>query len=212
MNLVPEIPESEATCEHGPDIRQKFGSLITDCGTSCPLSKYGKQAADCSDHVTEKNLCTFSDIVSLVELVASYQSWEWTYEKIVPHLVSITRSCVNEEFTAALCLLLGQLARLGVEACGYQHKGVAEVRHHLCVILTACIGGKRSLAVQFAAVNSLLDLLPVSFNEIGDESLELMTEYAEQSDHIKLIRKWFSLLNKEHQSLSLSLFLSGQIP
>ncbi|KAH7679187.1 Actin filament-coating protein tropomyosin protein [Dioscorea alata] len=212
MTLVPEIPESVATCEHSTDVRQEFGSLITDCGTSCPLSKYKKQAADCSDHVTEKNLCVFSDIISLVELVAYYQSWEWTCDKIMPRLASITQSCVDDNFTAALCLLLGQLARHGVEACGYQHKGIAEVRHHLHIILTKCLGGKRSLPVQFAAVHSLLNLLPVSFTEIIDLHLEIMTEDAEQSDHIKLMRKWFSLLNKEHQSLSLNLFMSGQVP
>ncbi|KAJ0980773.1 hypothetical protein J5N97_009028 [Dioscorea zingiberensis] len=209
MSLLLDVLHHVATYEHNINVRQDFGGQISECSASCPLSKYKKHGVNCSDLVAERNLCSFSDILSLVELVAYYKSWEWTCDKIVPRLVSIMQSCVVEDYVAALCLLLGQLARVGVEACGFKHKGVAEVRHHLRGILNTCIGGKRSLPLQFAAVTALLNLLPVSFSEITDEYSELSTVDTEQSDHIKLMRKWFSQLTKKHQSLSLDLFMSG---
>ncbi|KAL5709093.1 hypothetical protein ACHQM5_019816 [Ranunculus cassubicifolius] len=44
--------------------------------------------------------------MSLVELLASYMGWEWTCRSIIPHLLKIADSCVQEETSAAVLLLI----------------------------------------------------------------------------------------------------------
>ncbi|KAL5709092.1 hypothetical protein ACHQM5_019816 [Ranunculus cassubicifolius] len=47
-----------------------------------------------------------SVVMSLVELLASYMGWEWTCRSIIPHLLKIADSCVQEETSAAVLLLI----------------------------------------------------------------------------------------------------------
>ncbi|KAI5428939.1 hypothetical protein KIW84_033794 [Lathyrus oleraceus] len=73
-------------------------------------------------------LCQLSDILSLLELVASKMGWQWTNTKLVPQLLHVLDSCVVENAAVAIIALLGQLGRFGVDAGGYKDQGVENKR------------------------------------------------------------------------------------
>ncbi|KAI5419419.1 hypothetical protein KIW84_043553 [Lathyrus oleraceus] len=73
-------------------------------------------------------LCQLSDILSLLELVASKMGWQWTNTKLVPQLLHVLDSCVVENAAVAIIALLGQLGRFGVGAGGYEDQGVENKR------------------------------------------------------------------------------------
>ena len=67
------------------------------------------------------------------------------------------------------------------------------------------IAREMSLPTQFAAIGALLNLLPLRFRDIVGEYEELTLDTS-QSGHAKLMKKWFSKLSKQQQSLALNLF------
>ncbi|XP_058071715.1 uncharacterized protein LOC131220870 isoform X2 [Magnolia sinica] len=153
----------------------------------------------------ESTLCQLSDIVSLVELLSCHMSWDWSYSNIIPRLLKLLDSCINEEVSAAILVLIGQLRRLGIDAGGYVQKGLEELRFSLSTFLDANITGERGLPFQFSAVHALIDLLPFGFEEVIQKNMELSVDTS-QSAHAEAIRKWFSQLSKEQQDLSMRLF------
>ena len=63
---------------------------------------------------------------------------------------------------------------------------------------------KAGLPVQIATVTALLGLLPLDFETLVQRNVKLQ-ETATQSVLVDYIWKWFSLLSKEQQELSVSL-------
>ncbi|KAJ4950614.1 hypothetical protein NE237_027446 [Protea cynaroides] len=76
-------------------------------GSSC-LSKLLIDATFQSSSIVDDSLFHFSDILSLVELVACSMNWEWT---IIPVLLKMLESSIPEKFSTAINVLLGQLGR-----------------------------------------------------------------------------------------------------
>ncbi|XP_050288057.1 uncharacterized protein LOC126726747 [Quercus robur] len=174
-----------------------------NCDASCSLKKCEMPASQ-SDSVDNMTLCHLSDVLSLVELVACNMSWDWTSIKVVPQLLKILESCVLENFAAAVVVLLGQLGRLGVDAGGYEDKGVENLRCNLSAFLSRDATMKAGLPVQIATVTALLGLLPLDFETLVQRNVKLQ-ETATQSVLVDYIWNWFSLLSKEQQELSVSL-------
>ncbi|KAM4112485.1 hypothetical protein ACJW30_05G143900 [Castanea mollissima] len=174
-----------------------------NCDASCSLKKCEMPTSQ-SDSVDNMTVCHLSDVLSLVELVACNMSWDWTSIKMVPQLLKILESCVLENFAAAVVVLLGQLGRLGVDVGGYEDKGVENLRCNLSAFLSRDATMKAGLTVQIATVTALLGLLPLDFETLVQRNVKLQ-ETATQSVLVDYIWKWFSLLSKEQQELSVSL-------
>lgn len=99
--------------------------------------------------------------------------------------------------------------RFGIDVGGYDQTGVEGLRCSLSAFLGQETAWERSLPSQFAAAKALIDLLPLEFEELIQKDLEVvLTGDSTQSSHIVVIKKWFSQLSKEKQSLSCSLFRS----
>ncbi|PQM37218.1 uncharacterized protein Pyn_18359 [Prunus yedoensis var. nudiflora] len=167
---------------------------------SCCLNKFAVPSIQ-SDSSTNFTLCDLSDLLSLVELVAINMSWEWTSAKIVPRLLKVLESCMTENVIAGIVVLLGQLGRLGVDALGYEDKGVEILRGQLSAFLCRDSAISVGLPTQIATVTALLGLLPSDFETIIQGNVE-PAAIASQSDPAQSIRKWFSLLPKKQQDLS----------
>ncbi|KAJ6846984.1 uncharacterized protein M6B38_284255 [Iris pallida] len=195
---------TDSTCsvrdEQSTECRSDFDSLIGCDEVRCVFNSR-KHVADLPHCLSSSPLCRFTDIVSLVELVACYMSWEWTYKRIVLRLSKMLGSCQYGELLAALFVLIGQLGRFGIDIGGYQQTGIAELRQSLAVALDTCIMKERSFPTQLAAVSALLNLLPLNFADVvgGHNVPSLDTS---QSGHSKQIKKWFSELSRQQQSLS----------
>lgn len=98
--------------------------------------------------------------------------------------------------------------RLGAESEGYEDTGVKNIRDRLSEFLCQSTSRKTGLAIQVATVTALLGVIPLNFEEIINKSnLELPALVVSHSipPAADCISGWFSLLNKEQQSLSLSL-------
>ncbi|XP_028759401.1 uncharacterized protein LOC114718290 isoform X2 [Neltuma alba] len=100
------------------------------CDAACCLRKCMVSATQ-PLVLNNASICHLSDVLSLVELVASRMSWHWTDTKLVPQLLNMLDSCVVENFSVAVVGLLGQLGRLGVVAGGYEDRGVENLRCYL---------------------------------------------------------------------------------
>ncbi|XP_037493455.1 uncharacterized protein LOC105637078 isoform X1 [Jatropha curcas] len=153
-------------------------------------------------------LCYLSDVLSLVELLACYMNWEWTCGKIIPALLDILGRPMLDDFSVAVVVLIGQLGRLGVAACGYEDKEVENLKYKLSGFLQRDATTKLSLPVQIAAVTSLLGILPFDLQDVIQGNLKL-PEGASQFVFADLIRNWFSSLSKEQQTLSSNLLHSA---
>ncbi|XP_021818167.1 uncharacterized protein LOC110760241 [Prunus avium] len=167
---------------------------------SCCLNKFAVPSIQ-SDSSTNFTLCDLSDLLSLVELVAINMSWEWTSAKIVPRLLKVLESCMTENVIAGIVVLLGQLGRLGVDALGYEDKGVEILRGQLSAFLCRDSAISVGLPTQIATVTALVGLMPSDFETIIQGNVE-PAAIASQSDPAQSIRKWFSLLPKKQQDLS----------
>lgn len=93
--------------------------------------------------------------------------------------------------------------RLGVDAGGYEDKGVESLRCNLSAFLSRDATMKAGLNVQIATVTALLGLLPLDFETLVQHNVKLQ-ETATHSVLVDYIWKWFSLLSKEQQELSVS--------
>ncbi|KAJ4832993.1 hypothetical protein Tsubulata_005283 [Turnera subulata] len=170
---------------------------------TCCLSKCKLPASD-SNAVMNETLSDLSDILSLVELLACNLSWDWTSGKIIPVLLGMLERANSQKLVIAVIILLGQLGRIGVAACGYEDGGVDTLSHKLCGYLTGEFAAKSGFPVQIATVSALLGLSSLDFRKVVSSNLELLTtgRLSEFSDRL---RNWFSLLSKEQQVLSFAL-------
>ncbi|KDP34616.1 hypothetical protein JCGZ_11139 [Jatropha curcas] len=97
--------------------------LDTNFDASCSL----KNCVMLPTHTTSvcnEALCYLSDVLSLVELLACYMDWEWTCGKIISGLPKILGRPMPDDFVVAVVVLIGQVGRLGVAACGYEDNEV----------------------------------------------------------------------------------------
>ncbi|GMY38164.1 hypothetical protein FCV25MIE_33408 [Fagus crenata] len=180
-----------------------------NCEVSCGLDKCEMPTTK-SDSAVKWTLCHLSDVLSLVELIACNMSWDWTSVKMVPQLLKVLESCVLENFAAAIVVLLGQLGMLGVDAGGYEDTGVENLRCNLSAFLSRDATMKAGLPIQIATVTALLGLLPLDFETLLQSNVKLQAT-ASQSVLVDFIRKWFSLLSKEQQELSVSLLQTAGV-
>ncbi|KAF5444885.1 hypothetical protein F2P56_033977 [Juglans regia] len=171
--------------------------------TSCCLEKYEMPTTQ-SHSIASMRLCHLTDVLSLVELVACNMRWNWTCIKMIPQLLKILELCVLEDFAAAIVVLLGQLGRLGVDAGGYEDKGVENLRCNLYTFLNRYTTMKAGLHLQIATATALLGLLPDDFDALIQSNVKIQVT-ATQSLLADSMRKWFSLLSKEQQDLSVRL-------
>ncbi|XP_077230544.1 maternal effect embryo arrest 22 [Tasmannia lanceolata] len=174
-----------------------------------PMVRAEENFDDGNVRITHRSLCHFSDIVSLLELIACYKSWDWTYDKLIHPLLKMLESCVSEECSAAILILIGQLGRFSVDSGGYQQKGIKELICTLSMFLDLNTLGRRGLCVQFAAVSALITLLSLDFSELIDNSRKLTVDNSWPGHEI--VKKWFSLLSNEQQSLAFSIFRSADV-
>ncbi|KAL3522894.1 hypothetical protein ACH5RR_015728 [Cinchona calisaya] len=160
--------------------------------------------------VSDQYLCYFIDILSLVELVASFMNWDWTFGNVVSRLFQMLDSCVQDDFFPAIITLLGQLGRLGVDAKGYGDSGVQRVREWLSAFVSKSTFSNFGFPIQFACVCALVGLISRSFEEVVKTNFDIAVA-GSQSIAMDCVRKWFSSLTNEQQSTFRSLQSSKYI-
>ncbi|XP_024994558.1 uncharacterized protein LOC112527929 isoform X2 [Cynara cardunculus var. scolymus] len=176
------------------------------CSTACCMHEFGIITYK-STTVPDGTLSKLGDVLSLLELLASKMNWGWVCDNIISQLLKLLEACVKETPLSAIFVLLGQLARLGIDANGFQDVEVENIRVKLSSFISGSTSSKIGLPVQFAAVNALLDTMPLSFQEVCNISTELQT-LVSPSTPTDCIQKWFSLLSDEQKS-SIRLLTSG---
>ncbi|VAH80181.1 unnamed protein product [Triticum turgidum subsp. durum] len=139
--------------------------LEINCGESCNISKQANFTED-TNYPAERDLCYFTEIISLLELFGNYMSCEWTYKNVVVRLLKILESCTCEEYSAALLVLVSQLGRFFIDDVGYETEAVVELRNKLAVLIGTSFTRSRSIPVQFSAIGALLSLFPLTFDKI----------------------------------------------
>lgn len=98
--------------------------------------------------------------------------------------------------------------RLGVDANGYDDTSVENLRGRLSAFLCRSASSNMALPIQIATVTALLGVISLSFEELIKSSTEL-PEVVSYSSPDDCVRKWFSLLSNEQQSLSMRLLIAG---
>ncbi|KAK9150580.1 hypothetical protein Syun_008889 [Stephania yunnanensis] len=182
-----------------------FGTLSS---SECSTSHYTGTDVSDSNSIASKSYTEFGDILSLLELVASYMSWDWTWSKIISPLLKLLDSCACEKFSAGLIVLLGQIWRHGVDSCGNLLVGAEELRQKLFSLLDQN-PRKWSMSAQSAIVQALIAFDKINFEElIQREDLQAATN---QSDHCNLVRTWFFKLGAEQKSLLASFFQTADL-
>ncbi|RCV27530.1 hypothetical protein SETIT_5G332000v2 [Setaria italica] len=179
--------------------------LEINCGELCCISKQGKLAEDSGNCPAGISLCYFTELISLLELFGIYMSCEWTYSNVIVRLLEILESCMCDEYSAALLVLVSQLGRSFIDNVGYEQRRVSELRDKLSSLLAGTSFTKsRSLSVQFSAIGALLSVLPLPFDKIiATQSRQLSGPFVVQE---RQISEWFVQLSNEHQSLARSFF------
>ncbi|TKY57172.1 hypothetical protein E2542_SST21618 [Spatholobus suberectus] len=166
-----------------------------------PCSKKCLISATQPDALKKATFCHLNDVLSLVELVANKMSWHWADMKLVPQLLNILDSCVEEKFAIRIIVLLDQLGRIGVDVGGYEDQGVGNLRCYLCAYLCRTSSMEAGLSLQIAAATALLGLLPLDFETLFHTNINLPAYSRSVSDNAETLRKWFSGLGKEQQKL-----------
>ncbi|XP_076960750.1 uncharacterized protein LOC143637187 [Bidens hawaiensis] len=141
------------------------------------------------------------DVLTLLELLATKRSWSWVCKNIVSVLLKMLEASVMETPLTSIFVLLGQMARLGIDANGFQDAEVEGIRVKLMSIISESASSKISFPVQFAAVSALLGTTPLSFKDTCMNSIELLPPVS-SATATNCIQRWFSLLSDERRSLS----------
>ncbi|KAJ6376772.1 hypothetical protein OIU76_025846 [Salix suchowensis] len=196
------------TAKRSLNQEEVHSALDMNCDTPCSIKKCVMPVG--SNSIMNETLCGLSDLLSLVELLACNMSWEWTCYKIIPELLEMLERTKLDHFAVAVVILLGQLGRLGVSACGYEDNGVENLRCKLSGFLSQDATIRMALPVQIALATALLGLLSVDFQKLiqSNYCLPAMSCQYVSIDHI---RSWFSSLTKEQQGISLSLLPSSNV-
>ncbi|XP_057494792.1 uncharacterized protein LOC130779924 [Actinidia eriantha] len=201
--LLSSNEKTEKTVGHKVEFQPK------NCSASCCLIKFDMPTSELIS-VCDGNFCHFSDIVSLVELVAHNMSWDWTCKNIMYQLFKLLESGVQDNFFAATVILLGKLGRLGVDASGYEDNCVENLRSSLSAFLCQNSWRKLGLPAQIGTVNALLGLLNLNFEELVKSNVELPAVVS-PSNPADCIREWYSTMSYEQQSLAFNLLQSGSV-
>ncbi|CAL5184175.1 unnamed protein product [Lathyrus oleraceus] len=168
-----------------------------NCDASCCLKNHVACRTQPDVHI-DVTLCQLSDILSLLELVASKMGWQWTNTKLVPQLLHVLDSCVVENAAVAIIALLGQLGRFGVDAGGYEDQGVENMRSKLLSYLNN-FSIKAGTSLQIAAATALFGLLPLDLAAVLKNEFNLSAFSSKSiSNDTGSLKKWFSGL-AEHQ-------------
>ncbi|XP_058743054.1 uncharacterized protein LOC131615890 isoform X2 [Vicia villosa] len=171
---------------------------VSSCLRNCSVS-------DTRPHALKNAiLCRLSDIASLVELVANKMSWHWTDIKLVPQLLNMLDTCVEEKIVIVIIVLLGQLGRIGIDNGGYEDRGVENLRCNLFAYLCRFSSTKATLSVQIATVNILFGLLPTGLETLFLTNISPSAYSKTVSDNVETLRKWFFGLGQEDQQVLLS--------
>ncbi|XP_076905753.1 uncharacterized protein LOC143561605 [Bidens hawaiensis] len=181
-----------------------IGAIYMEELASCLLKKLG----DCtmrmscnSSTVPDDSLSDLDDVLSLLELLATKRSWSWVCKNVVSELLKMLGASVMETPLTSIFVLLGQMARLGIDSNGFQDADVEGIRVKLMSFISESASRKISLPVQFAAVTALLGTTPLSFKDICMNSIELLPPVS-SATATDCIQRWFSLMNNECKSLS----------
>ncbi|KAL1555888.1 hypothetical protein AAHA92_11575 [Salvia divinorum] len=173
--LVPTLP-----------IHEEGGEVVSGLGETASSSL-----------ACDETLCNFLDIFSLVEVVASVMSWNWTSDNIIEPICQTLKLNITEGFSATIITLLGQLGRLGVGAGGYDDSGVKKLRGYFSKFAQEITFNRLSIPVQIALITSLLCVSPSKFEEITEDKTETP---AATSSPYGFVREWFFSLSHELQS------------
>jgi hypothetical protein len=84
------------------------------------------------------------------------------------------------------------------------------LRCNLSVFLSRDATRKAGLPIQIATVTALLGLLPLDFETLVQRNVKIQAT-ASQSVLADSVTKWFSLLSKEQQDLSLKLLQTAGV-
>ncbi|KAG8385335.1 hypothetical protein BUALT_Bualt03G0032100 [Buddleja alternifolia] len=153
-----------------------------------------------SSGTSDEKLCSLLDTLSLVEILASFMSWSWTFDNIIDQICEWLESRLMEGFSAVIVVLLGQLGRLGVGASGYEDIRVDKLREWLSSHWCKSTFRKLRLPVQLAIINALFGLTPIKFEEIIKDGAEIPANIS-PSFPANSVREWFFQLSSEQQSL-----------
>ncbi|KAJ0080760.1 hypothetical protein Patl1_11468 [Pistacia atlantica] len=104
MSVLSHEDQTEQSCQELCNVHDMKGD------ESCFLKKYEMPDFQ-SEFVVNMTLCHVTDVLSLVELLACNMRWDWTCTTIIPELLRILESSMQESFTVAIVILLGQLGR-----------------------------------------------------------------------------------------------------
>ncbi|TYJ99817.1 uncharacterized protein E5676_scaffold446G00190 [Cucumis melo var. makuwa] len=180
-------------------------SLYLDCDAFCFLKKF-KVSDDEPRFLFNPSLSNVIDTISLVELLACYMSWNWTFANIISQLMDLLKSSAKKGF--AIVVLLGQLGRLGVDAGGFDDGGVKILRFNLSAFLCLETTIKSGLCVQIATVSALVGLLPFDFETIVQDKVSYLASSSHYAE-INLIKTWFSLLSPKQKEFSRNILQVG---
>lgn len=177
-----------------------------NCDASCYIDKSTIPDELLEDSV-RKTLCHITNILLLVELVASKMSWNWTCSEIIKPLLRMLDSPLPEDISLSIVMLLGQLGRLGVESVGYEDIGIENLRSQLSAFLWRDSTIRAGLPFQIATISSLLGLMPFDMEKLYNDN-EKPPNITRQSDPIDLVRNWLHSLSEEARAFSITLLQS----
>ncbi|MED6179775.1 hypothetical protein PIB30_003991 [Stylosanthes scabra] len=176
------------------------------CDGPCSVKRCTVTSAAQSGVVGNVDLCCLVDVLSLMELVSKKMDWHWIDIKLVPRLLDMLDSGVEDSFAIAIIILLGQLGRIGVDAGGYEDRGVENLRSKLFAFLDRTSSTKARNSLQISVVTSLFALLPLDPEVLVCADINLSAYSKSISDHVNTLRKWSSGLDKDEEEF-LSTFL-----
>lgn len=154
----------------------------------------------------KKTLCNNTDVLSLVELLASKMSWNWTCSEIIRPLLRMLDYPLTQDFTLSIIILLGQLGRFGIDAVGYEDTEMENLRSQLSAFLWRDTTIRAGLPIQLATLSAILGLIPFDIEKVLIDTPQKAPDITTwQSSPTDLLRNWFCLLSEAERALSVSL-------
>ncbi|XP_057952401.1 uncharacterized protein LOC131146676 isoform X2 [Malania oleifera] len=206
--VISLLLEKLQSCALSGTMHQHMLETIDLLNSSIPSNHTKDQQS--SESAFDMTLYQFSDIISLVELIAYKMTWRWTCDKIVPQLLKIFESCVQEKFAAAIVILLGQLGKLGLDDSGHEDMGIRNLRSRFSALLACYSPGISNFSLQVAVVYALLGILSFDFEELLQSNAEVRA-FAGESGPADLIKNWFYSLGSEQQSVCVGFLKSDGV-
>ncbi|GAB2293897.1 hypothetical protein Dimus_028109 [Dionaea muscipula] len=150
------------------------------------------------------SFCCCNDSFSLLELISSIMVWDWTCNKILPHLFKLLESDILGDFSVSVVLLLGQLGRLRIEASGYNYKddGVEEIRRRLSCFLYRITTLKVQPSLVAATTSALFELSSHCPEGLLQKDMELLADGCHAAANDVTRNHFLSLSNEQKFFLS----------